>query len=89
MISSFKDEFSFLSNFFEAPIVFRNLDFRNSEAAYQTCKMWGCVNTSQFCSMTGSQAKKAGKLIPTEQMDPDWDKNRLSVMSEIIHCKFL
>ena len=38
MIDNFRGEYAFLSNFYDAPVEYNGLSFRNSEAAFQAQK---------------------------------------------------
>ena len=38
LIDHFDGEYAFLSNFFEAPVLYRGIRYRNTEAAFQAQK---------------------------------------------------
>ena len=38
MIAGFRDDFRFLSNFYNAPVTYNGVTYKNSEAAFQAAK---------------------------------------------------
>ena len=38
MIAGFRDEYKFLSNFYNAPVTYNGVTYKNSEAAFQAAK---------------------------------------------------
>lgn len=85
MIDKFDGEFSFLSNFFECPVTFDSLTFRNSEAAYQAQKTLDVKDRMEFTTLTGGKAKRKGQKI---QLRLDWDKVKFDIMYKICSAKF-
>lgn len=84
IIDRFDGQYRFLSNFFEAPLLFRGLVFENAEAAFHSQK---CPQRAkQFQGLNASQAKQLGRQVV---MRPDWDKVRDQVMYEVVFEKFL
>ena len=64
-ITSFRDEYRFLSNFFQYPFVFKRLQYPNAEAAFQAQK---CTNDEDKIKYTQVKnpvrAKQMGKKEP-------------------------
>ena len=64
-ITSFRDEYRFLSNFFQYPFVFKGLQYHNAEAAFQAQK---CTNDEDKIKYTQVKnpvrAKQMGKKEP-------------------------
>lgn len=85
MIDKFDGEFSFLSNFFECPVTFDGLTFRNSEAAYQAQKTLDVKDRMEFTTLTGGKAKRKSRKI---QLRSDWDKVKFDIMYKICSVKF-
>lgn len=84
-ISSFTDEYYFLSNFYPVPVKYKGLTYMNSEAAFQAQK---CVHDNEkiaFTEMSASEAKKQGRKV---MLRKDWEKVKVSIMSEIVKEKF-
>lgn len=83
MIKGFRGKYSFLSNFYETPVTYEGITYRNSEAAFQAAKT--LKNKEKFKDMTGVEAKKAGRVVI---MRNDWDEIKLEKMYEICLAKF-
>lgn len=82
-ILEFKGEYQFLSNFYDTPVEYNGLRYKNSEAAFQAQK---CPQrASEFCNLSAISAKRLGRAVP---MRGDWNKVRLQVMKEVVLAKF-
>ena len=84
-INSFRGEYSFLSNFYEAPVEYEGLTYRSSEAAYQAQKCADPKECEAFTTMHPAEAKKAGRTVTLRK---DWEDVKISVMTGIIRAKF-
>ncbi len=85
MIDKFREEYFFLSNFYEAPVTFEGLTYTNNEAAFQAQK---CINPKdriRFTTMSPSEAKKEGRKVSLRK---DWEYIKVSVMSGLLKAKF-
>lgn len=85
-ILGFNNDYIWLSNFYNTPILWQGLGFLNVEAAYQASK---CTNTNiakQFQNMSGKDAKSFSKTINIRK---DWNNIKFNVMSQLILQKFL
>ena len=76
---------SFLSNFYETPVVYEGIRYRNAEAAFQSAKLADKKERLQFQKLTGAQAKALGKTV---KLRDDWDDIKLSVMYDVVDAKF-
>ena len=81
MIDSIKG--TYLSNFWEVPIVYMGLTYRNAESAYQASKCADSLERLEFCNLSGAQAKAKGRKV---KMVEDFCK--LNVMKDILLNKF-
>lgn len=82
-IRYFRDEWSFLSNFYDAPILYKGIKYKNSESAYQAQK---CPERAgEFCGLSGQEAKALGKRV---SLRSDWDDVKDEIMYEIVKAKF-
>ena len=85
MIKEFKNQYFFLSNFYECPIYYNKLVFCNAEAAFQAQKAINEKDQYKFINLSASQARKLGKTV---QLRKDWEKIKDNVMYEIVKRKF-
>ena len=86
-ILEFKGEFAFLSNFYDADLVWQNMLWPTSEHAYQGAKTLDVQSRLNIASLaTPGQAKRAGKTLV---LRPDWDEIKYGVMYDIVYTKFI
>ena len=85
MIDNFRGEYAFLSNFYDAPVEYNGLSFRNSEAAFQAQKTIDEIERVQFTSLDASNSKRLGRAVTLRE---DWEKVKIRVMYEICYAKF-
>ena len=86
MIKEFKNQYFFLSNFYEYPIYYNKLVFCNAEAAFQAQKVINEKDQYKFINLNASQARKLGKTV---QLRKYWEEIKDNVMYEIVKRKFL
>ena len=84
-ISSFRGDYYFLSNFYEAPVYYDGICYKNSEAAFQAQKCFQDADRFKFVSLTAAESKKLGRQI---KLRSDWDQIKVSVMKDIVYAKF-
>lgn len=84
-INKFDGNYSFLSNFYDSPVEYRGITYRNSEAAYQAQKTLDMNIRKEFSDLSGAEAKKKAQTI---DLRTDWDDVKVTVMYEIVHNKF-
>lgn len=83
IISEFRGEYYFLSNFYLAPVTYNGMRFENNEAAFQAAK---CPERmAEFCCLNPSEAKKLGRMV---KLRGDWEAVKDTVMYEICKAKF-
>lgn len=85
-IDEFKDEYFFLSNYYECPVVGPIGTFGSSEAFYQSCKCANENDSYKFLSLNPDQAKKFGQQI---EVRDDWEQIKEFIMYDAVLCKFL
>ena len=89
MIEKFDGEYRWLSNFWNAPVIYDGYAFPSSENAYQYAKIAPDERTDkdvsdfQFC--TAGQSKRKGQKV---KIRDDWSAVKLEVMEEILRSKF-
>lgn len=82
-IERFDGNYSFLSNFYEAPLVYKGLRYLNSESAYQGQK--DPSRAEEFVDLKAMQSKRLGRKVTIRD---DWDSVKLDIMYEIVLAKF-
>lgn len=88
-ITSFTGEYSFLSNFYPAPVIYMGQTYANNEAAFQAQKTSSIVERQRFSIYhmhDPAEAKRRGRKLA---LRPDWSKVRKNFMYEICMSKFL
>lgn len=86
MINEFKGTYFFLSNFYEAPVKYDGLVYKNNEAAFQAQKTLDLDLREKFTTMNPSEAKKMGRKV---NLRPAWEEIKDEVMYEICLDKFI
>ena len=85
-IAEFQRNNRFLSNFYPVPVRYGGRVYPTSEHAYQAAK---CILSSDkdriAKAYSAGEAKRLGKNV---KCVPDWENIKLSVMKNIVTCKF-
>ena len=84
-IDHFRGEYAFLSNFWEAPVLYQDLIYGSNEAAFQAQKCRTQHEKYAFTEMRPARAKKEGRLL---DLRSDWEAVKVTVMEEIVRAKF-
>lgn len=84
-IDNFRDEYYFLSNFYEAPVKYEGIVYRNNEAAFQAAKVLTVEEKMEFTNLNSSEAKKLGRKV---NLRKDWENIKMQVMKDIVLAKF-
>ena len=88
-INQFRDEYSFLSNFYPSPLTYKGVRYPTVENAFQAQKVDNVPNRAdlihEFTKIPPSQAKRLGRKVP---MRSDWDVIKLNIMNELVDLKF-
>ena len=90
-INSFRGEYFFLSNFYEAPVTYEGITYQNNEAAFQAQKvnspteLYFVDPRLPFANLGPSEARKKGKHVPLRK---DWEQVKYGIMKAIVYAKF-
>lgn len=86
-IKSFRNQYSFLSNFFPCDIELEGLVYPSSEHAYQAYKTAIIEDRIIFTDkqLPAKEAKRLGKYLSLRE---DWERIKLEVMEDILRNKF-
>lgn len=85
-IANFHGNYSFLSNFYDAPVKFDEVRYKTSEHAYQTQKT--PIESERLKIMqaaTPADTKKLGRAV---HMRKDWENVKFGIMYQIVLAKF-
>lgn len=85
MITQFKDEHRFLSNFSPCTIEMDGLTFSSVEHAFVAAKTLDPALRAQVQEMAPGQAKRFGR---TFELREHWDEIKLNIMYELVEQKF-
>ena len=85
MINEFRGKYYFLSNFYEAPVTYEGITYRNNEAAFQAAKVTDTNVREKFSNLDPSSAKRKGRHV---QLRHGWDQIKFDIMYEIVKAKF-
>ncbi len=86
MITLFKGQYAFLSNFFSCSIVFENQVYPSVEHAFQAAKtLIPMLRKEIQCAESPTEAKKLGRALTSR---PDWEDIKVQVMTDLIREKF-
>lgn len=77
IIDSFKNEYSFLSNFYEAPVEYNGVTYCNSEAAFQHAKCRNLTSSEQIDFVVGLRARLQNLVLAYVDSN---DKNVLTTV---------
>ena len=85
MIDKFREEYFFLSNFYEAPVTYNGITYKNNEAAFQAQKTLDNAQREKFASLPANQAKSLGRKV---DLRSDWNDIRCDIMYDVCKAKF-
>ena len=85
MINSFMHEYRFLSNFYTAPIVVKDITYPSLENVFQAAKTTDEALRVPFQFCTATIAKRRGRKL---RLREDWDDIKLDVMLFLVRRKF-
>ena len=84
-IDFFRDEYYFLSNFYEAPVEYGGFRYLSAEAAFQAQKCLSVSERQEFVCLSAADAKQKGREV---DLRPDWENVKTELMEEIVRAKF-
>lgn len=87
MVTEFKNEYSWLSNFAPVKITLEGLEFPSVEHAYMSAKS-DSIEWKQFCSNPENSAGLIKRKSREIELRSDWDNIKLKVMADCLTQKF-
>jgi len=88
MIISFTDKYSFLSNFYNSPIIWSNEKYPTVEHAFQAAKCLCFYNNDSVQIRLASSPGKAKRLGRKCDLRTDWNLVKITFMTTFIQLKF-
>lgn len=85
MIKQFRGKYAFLSNFYDAPVEYMGIRYKNNEAAFQAAKVTSNQARMAFKDLNPSEAKRKGRRV---KLRDDWEDVKTEVMYEVVKAKF-
>ena len=86
MISNFRGQYGFLSNFYPSPVDFEGADYTSVEHAFQAAKTLDADDREYIRKLpTPTEAKRAGRRV---ELRPMWDDIKRDVMYILLTRKF-
>lgn len=86
MVTRFRGEFSFLSNFHPSPIRLGGVVYPTAEHAFQAAKTLDRAERARIAAVASpGEAKRLGRKVT---LRPNWDGLRIEVMRAILDQKF-
>lgn len=83
VIEAFKGKYFFLSNFYNIPVTYNGITYRNNEAAFQAQKQ--LTKAKDFAHLSASEAKRLGRRVHLRE---DWEEVKCEIMYDICTAKF-
>lgn len=84
MIDSFRDKNYFLSNYYHCKIIYNNIEYKNTEAAFHAQK--DLSQSYKFKNLNPAEAKSLGRRV---KLRSDWEDVKDNIMYEINKAKFI
>lgn len=84
-ISSFRGEYSFLSNMHPAKVTIDGVTYNSAEAAFQAQKSTDAQYRESLKNASGSEAKSLGRKA---KLRSDWEYEKLDIMRDVLMAKF-
>lgn len=86
-ITSFKEEYRFLSNFYQTPVTYKGLTYPNAEAAFQAQKCEKEEDKVKYTLVKNPvRAKQMGKKEP--HLPANWNEISYEIMLGVVRAKF-
>ena len=85
MISEFKGEFAFLSNFYLCEFIWNGFLWKHSEGAYQAAKSLDVGDWNVMQHLSPGQSKQKGRRL---KIRSDWESVKDSIMAQVLDAKF-
>jgi len=86
MITSFTDNYFFLSNFYPCNVPYEGIIYPSSEHAFVAAKSLDIYDKKYIATIpTAAKAKQYGRRL---YLRPDWEQVKILIMKNIVRAKF-
>ncbi len=80
-----KNIYGCFSNFYNCLVIYDNLTYKSSEAAWQAQKTLDLEGRKVFINLSPSESKRLGRCI---DLRSDWESVKYNLMVEVCYAKF-
>lgn len=87
-ITNFRDEYAFLSNFYQCYIIYEGLVYPTVEHAYVASKTFDMNFRFRVLEIPSERAGAVKRLGRTIELRPNWEKVKVKIMQELLSKKF-
>ena len=84
-VTQFREDYMFLSNFYEAPLIYDGIPYLSSEAAFQAQKCTTGEERRAFSELRSGESKHMGRQVT---LRCDWEEVKREVMEDVVRAKF-
>lgn len=89
MIDSFKNQYAFLSNFYQVSITYEGIMYGSVEHAYQASKSFDDKYRKMIATIPGNKAGLTKQFGNNVKLRPDWEKVKIDIMEKLLYKKFM
>jgi ribA/ribD-fused uncharacterized protein len=86
MITTFRNHYDFLSNFYPSKVIYEGVFYVCAENAFQAAKTLDPSIQQQFSYLSPVKAKRFGTQV---DLRSDWEEVKVEIMLEIVRAKFI
>ena len=89
MIDSFKNQYAFLSNFYQVSITYEGIIYPTVEHAYVASKSFNDKFRRMISNIPGNKAGLAKMRGQNTKLRSDWEKVKVGIMKKLLYKKFM
>jgi hypothetical protein len=89
MINSFKKQYEFLSNFYQALLIFERIMYPTVEHAFQASKSFDDKYRRMISLIPGNKSGTTKMRGQNVKLRSDWEKVKIDIMKKLLYKKFM
>jgi len=90
MIKTFRNQYAFLSNFYQVSITYEGIVYGSVEHAYQASKSFDVIKYRKMIATIPDNKPWVSKLRGQKvRLRPDWEKVKVDIMKKLLYKKFM